>query len=161
MTEKENHIESEESSESHYELGYLLMPTITEENLPHETASVREAIEKHGVIISGAAPMEKHLSYEMTKRIGGKNLRFVKAYFGHFIFQATTDGMAEIREAIKKNDRVLRFLLISRTKESLVAPTRRISRPPESRPKRPEEKSAPMNEAEVDKEIEKMVAASE
>ena len=161
MTEKEIQIETDESPRSHYELGYLLLPTISEEDLPGEAAHVREMIEKNGTIISGAAPIEKHLAYEITKRVGVKNLRFQKAYFGHFIFQATSDGMADIREAVKKHDRILRSLLIVRTKESLVAPTRRIPRSPESRPKRSEEKSTPMNEAEVDKEIEKMVAAAE
>ena len=145
----------------HYELGFLLVSAIAEENLASEAATIREAIEKHGVIVSGAAPMEKQLSYEMRKRSGGKNMRFRKAYFGHFIFQASADGMAEIREAIKKNDRVLRFLLIARTKESLVAPTRRIPRAPEMRPKRIEEKGAPIDEVAIDKEIEKMVAAAE
>lgn len=161
MTEKEIHAEREESARSHYELGYLLVPTITEENLPGEGVGVRDVIEKRGTIISGAAPIEKHLTYEMTKRIGGKNVRFVKAYFGHFIFEASAEGMAEAREDLKKNDKVLRFLLVSRTKESLVAPTRRIPRAPEMRPKRAAEKSAPINEAELDKEIEKMVAAAE
>ena len=153
--------ENEEQEMGHFELGYLLFPAIVEENLALEAAAIREVIEGNGVIVSGAAPIEKHLAYKIVKRAGGKYMRFVKAYFGHFIFRATVDGMTEIGETIKKNDHVLRSLLIKRTRESLIAPIRRIPRAPEMRPKRAAEKSAPINEAEIDKEIEKMVAAAE
>jgi len=161
MTKEENDVEKEEALKFHYELGYLLVPTIPEENLPAEATIVREAIEKYGTIVSGAAPLEKHLAYEIAKQVGGKKMHFQKGYFGHFVFEVDKDGMAEIREAIKKNNQVLRFLLVTRTKESLIAPTRRIPRTSESRPKRAEEKSAPVNEVELDKEIEKMVATVE
>ena len=87
-------------------------------------------------------------------------MRFVKAYFGHFIFRATVDGMTEIGETIKK---MITYcaLFLSNARESLIAPIRRIPRAPEMRPKRAAEKSAPINEAEIDKEIEEMVAAAE
>lgn len=160
MTETEE-MEKDEQGTGHFELAYLLLPTIVEENISNEAGKIRDVLEKHGVVVSGALPEMKPLSYEMMKRAGGKKYWFHTAYFGHFIFQATPDEMAKARELIKKNDLVLRSILVKRTKESLTAAPRRIPRTSESRPKRTEEKSAPMDEAAVDKEIEKMVAAAE
>lgn len=161
MIEKKEHTEEDESARSAYEVGYLLVPTIPEEDAAGEATKIRDIIEKHGAVVSGAAPLERALAYEIAKRAGGKILRFQKAYFGHFVFETTKEGAADINLAIKKNDKILRFLLVNRTKESLVAPTRRIPRAPEMRQKRTEEKGAPMDEAAVDQEIEKMVAATE
>lgn len=160
MTERQE-MEEDEKGTGHFELSYLLLPTIIEENLPREAGQIRDVLEKHGVVVSGVLPEMRPLSYKMMKRSGGKKYWFHTAYFGHFIFQATSDEMAEAREFMKKNDLVLRFLLVKRTKESLTAAPRRIPRTSESRPKRSEEKSLPMNEEEVDKEIEKMVAVAE
>jgi len=161
MTEKKEHMEADESARSHYEVGYLLVPTISEDDVSGEATKIRDAIEKHGVVVSGAAPDLKHLTYTIVKHAAGKNHRFDNAYFGHFVFETTKDGVSDITAAVKKNDKVLRSLIINRSKESLVAPTRRIPRSSETHTKRVEEKTAPMDETAVDQEIERMVAETE
>lgn len=148
----------EEKNTVYYEIGYLIAPTITEEDAPSEGAKVRDIVEKQGFIVSVAEPEKRSLAYEITKRFGGKNHRFRTAYFGHLIFQAVPEDATAIREGIRKNDAIIRTLIIKRTKESLTAVPRRVTHTGEPRTKRMVEKAEPINEAELDKQIEKMVA---
>lgn len=146
-----------------YELGYLLSPTITEENLSKETGAVKEALGTGSFVISELEPKMKEIAYQMEKTISGKKNIFETAYFGSVYFQAEPESINAIKKNIDKNENIIRYLVIRRNKEILMAPKKVYS--PRVKPTHsPTEadKNIPsatvINEAELDKTIEKLVA---
>ncbi|MFC1775315.1 30S ribosomal protein S6 [Patescibacteria group bacterium] len=146
-----------------YELGYLLVPTITEEKLGGEASKVMDVLEKDGNIVSSENPKEQVLAYTMNKVIAGKKQTFNDAYFGSIIFGAESDAIEVIKKELDKNDNILRFMIIGRTKESLIAPQKRVATAPIDRAKeasstiKNKEVKKEVDEKEIDKEIEELV----
>ena len=137
-----------------YEVGYLIVPTVPEDDIGSKVALLRDAIEKSGMILSENAPEMRVLAYEMTKELGGKKRRFHKAYFGAIVFQAPARDISRIKKDIEGKDEVLRSLFIKRTRESLAAATA-----PAARQKSvPTEKKKEVNNEEIDNAIEELVA---
>ena len=60
MMEKQDR-ENEEQEMGHFELGYLLLPAIVEENLALGGGGHSRGDRGNGVIVSGAAPIENIL----------------------------------------------------------------------------------------------------
>ena len=162
--EKEEKEEHDEREAGIYELGYLLLPTIPEEKIGEEVAKVKDAVGENGLVISGADAEMITLAYPMVKVLGGKNNTFASGYFGSLIFQTGSDTVGAVKTALTKNDRVLRFLIIKRTKESLLPSVRKSSSTREKTPagarahneQTPGERKA--LEEEIDKTIEELVA---
>lgn len=102
-----------------YELGYLIIPTITEEKLPEEVSVLRNSIENAGGSVqSDDFPKMKKLAYEMIQDLsGGKRSKFEDAYFGWMRFDMPSEGVVSLLEDLKKNGSVLRHLLINLSKE--------------------------------------------
>lgn len=145
-----------------YEVGYLILPTVTEEALPREVTALKDVLERvKAAVISEEFPKFKALSYPMEKRLPDGSLqRFANAYFGWVKFEVQAEGIKKIEEEFKRNANVLRFLLIKTVRESTLS----FGRPPRTeRPVRKEvpkdaPASAPVSEAELDKSIEKLIA---
>ncbi len=108
-----------------YELGFLLLPTIPEEDINEEVSKIKDAMGESGLVISGETAEMRTLAYPMTKAFGGRNNTFTSAYFGSLIFQTGSGTVGDVKIALTKNDRVLRFLIIKRTKESLLPSVRK------------------------------------
>jgi len=146
-----------------YELGYLIIPTVIEEKLSGEMVKVKDVLEKDGKIVSSDAPKEQELAYEMNKKINGKRQVFKDAYFGSIIFEADSVSIDGIKKELDKNDNILRFMIIGRTKEILIAPQKRIATAPIDRSKeasstiKNKEVKKEVDEKEIDKEIESLV----
>ena len=123
MTDKENNIENNGKSGKDtlkvYEVGYLLLPTLPEEKLGEEVASVRNLIEKNnGSFISEDFPKRKVLAYEMDKVIETKKFKFKEGYFGWVKFEVGSDAISNIEKGLKSNLNILRFLLINTAREN-------------------------------------------
>lgn len=112
-----------------YELGYLLVPTIPEEQTGECVVKIRDVIEQSGFIVSENNPEELVLSYEMSKSIKGKKQRFSKAYFGALIFRIPAEKVAGTKQGLEKNDEILRFIIIRRTEDN-VMPAQNMLRQP-------------------------------
>lgn len=102
-----------------YELGYLLIPIIAPEKIADEVNAVRAAIESSGgLVLFEEAAKERKLAYEMSHDItGGKRAKYDDAYFGWFKFSLSSDAVKTMEAELKKNQSLIRYLVINLTKE--------------------------------------------
>ena len=146
-----------------YEVGFHVVPSIAEEKLPAEVTVIKDILTTNGgVVIAEDFPKLKALSYQMTKVVGAKHLKFDTAYFGWVKFEMNSEEIGKVKTALERNDNVLRFIIIKTVRESTLAvikpPTFRSDAKPTAGeiPKHKEIKS-PVSEAELDKTIDALV----
>ncbi|MFH1473056.1 MAG: 30S ribosomal protein S6 [bacterium] len=116
-----------------YELSYLLLPSIPEENLPAVVTSLQNIIEKAGgQIFDSEAPFKRGLAYQMSKIVGASNYIVKEAYIGWLKFDDSPSKIAEINIAVEAIPEVLRFLLVKAPRETVFtfASTRVIEETP-------------------------------
>lgn len=102
-----------------YELGYHFVPTVSEEQIPGISGAVRGMIEKNSKeIISEELPVFIDLAYQVIKTVEHKNKRFDEAYFGWIKFEGSPEGIAVIEEGLKKDENILRYLIVKTLRES-------------------------------------------
>jgi len=154
---------NEENERKIYELGFLVSPIVPDEKIGSETTAVRDILETCSNVISSEIPSMKDLEYDIDKVIGGKKHHFSSAYFGFFIFETEAQNIEKIKNELEKGKNIVRFIIITRTKESLKERKRKSVTPAAKKPlgigkqesKASEEK---IDEKELDKTIEELVA---
>ncbi len=125
MEKKKNEIQEDmDITPKVYEVGYLLLPSLAEENLAQEVALIKAVVEKNnGTFISEDFPKLRNLTYTMSKLIDTKKQKFDKGYFGWVKFEVPATALVAIKATLEANPHVLRFLLINTVKENtLVVP---------------------------------------
>ena len=166
MAKKKTDIETEENSEekefrvSVYEVGYIMVPTIAEENLGGEVTSFKDMFLENGaVFISDEYPKLIELAYEMSRSINNKKQKFSYGYFGWVKFECTTGEAKIIKEILDKNEKLVRFLMIKTVRENTMSVKRSYSKQEggRRRPIQKHEESTPINEETIDKEIDALV----
>ena len=154
----------EETPESRiYEIGYLLLPTISEEVLPQEVTALKDVLEKEkAMIISEEFPRFRALSYGMRKRTGGTYQTYLNAYFGWVKFEVKAGSAARIERELKKHASLLRFMLIKTVREQTFGLGRplRTERAPRREAPKDVLSSVPVSEIELDKSLEKLIGES-
>ena len=153
------------NEEKIYEIGYHLISSIAEENVPAEEAKVKEylAAEK-AMIISEEAPALRPLAYKIKKAFGGVYKTFDKAYFGFIKFELPEEGdIITIDAKLKGNDNVLRHLVIKTVRENtMYSPKMTVFSDKEMKiksPLAPMEKSVKKEESSTPEEIDKSIDA--
>ncbi len=102
-----------------YELGYHLVPTLPAEKIPEASGAVRGMIERISKdIIAEELPVFIDLAYQVIKTINHKNKRFDDAYFGFIKFEASPEDIAKLEAELKKDENVLRYLVIKAFREN-------------------------------------------
>jgi len=158
---EENPEEEKDLRLSVYEVGYLMVPTIAEENLGGEVTTFKDMFLENGaVFISDEYPKLIELAYEMSRSINNKKQKFSYGYFGWVKFECTTFQAKIIKEILDKNEKLIRFLMIKTVRENTMSVKRAYGRQDGGR-RRPaqkqEESVAPINEETIDKEIDALV----
>jgi ribosomal protein S6 len=143
-----------------YEVGYLMVPTIAEENLGGEVTAFKDMLTEQGVtFVSDEYPKMMELAYEMTRSIANKKQRFSYGYFGWVKFECSSAQARVIKDMLEKNEKLIRYLFIKTVRESTMSSKRPYGKPEgmkrRSTPKT--EKSEPINEEVIDKEIDALV----
>jgi len=150
-----------------YELGYLLVPYLPVEEVGKNVESlIKDKIEAMGGEVTSALdPVMTRLAYLITKIINNKHTKFSDAYFGALRFKLAPDKVKKLEANWKKDENLVRFLLITLPKgsENIVAPKRAFARREDKpfeieriMPEKEEEKTA-LSAEELDKEIDKLV----
>lgn len=109
-----------------YELGYLVLPSIPEENLSQVVESIKKVVNKAGgKELDGEDPFKHGLAYPMSKVVGSSKYVVNDAYIGWMKFElsASEDRESEhpaetIKKEIEAMHEVLRLLLIKAPRES-------------------------------------------
>jgi ribosomal protein S6 len=149
-----------------YEVGYLIAPSIKEEDVDKVVAEVRKEVEQHsGSFIAEGAPSLTRLSYPIEGLEGGKRVDNDRAYFGWLKFEAPSEAAISLEDSLKRNNSVIRHIVFRTVREEtrahLKAPQLREVRRTDtikSTPKRVEESAAPVSEAQLDKALEDITA---
>ncbi len=149
----------EDARLSVYEVGYHLVPTIAEENLGEEVTLLKDFFSENGVsFIADEYPKMVEFAYEMSRSINNKKQKFSYGYFGWVKFECTTDQAKVIKEALDKNEKIIRYLFIKTVRESTMSPKRQYRGESKRRSSpKTEEATLPINEETIDKEIDALV----
>ena len=163
-SEIKNEIEIEGDANSRvYELGYLLVPTISEENLSVIYGNLKELVVSFGgEIISDEMPKMIPLAYPMLKVVANVRNKFKTAYFGWAKFTMDSDKVLELKKKLDLDPNFIRFLILKTVKENTIA-TKKFARGethrrPMYKKNENKETAVPINKEEIDKEIDAMVA---
>lgn len=102
-----------------YELGYLILPSVAEENLSEVVTRLKNIVKKAGgTELAGEDPFKMDLAYEMSKVVSARKYVVTEAYLGWTKFELEPSELALLNDEIKKVDEVLRFLLIKTPRET-------------------------------------------
>ena len=154
----------EEKKSRIYEAGYLLLSTLSEEEMPAVYTGLKDLVASFGAeIISDEMPKMIPLSYTMSKVIQNVRNKFDSAYFGWIKFEIDPEKIGELKKKLDLEPKILRFLVLKTVKENTIASKRFVHRDLRRKisiKKEGEENEtpAPIDKEEIDKEIEAMVA---
>ncbi|MEJ0001596.1 MAG: 30S ribosomal protein S6 [bacterium] len=151
-----------------YEIGYLLVPTTAEEQVPALYGNMKEAVTSmEGTLISDEMPKMIPLAYTMLKVYKNVRSKYDTAYFGWVKFTMDSQKLLELKKTLDLDPNIIRFLIVKTVKENTIAARRFMHREgggtSHRRPvtaKREGEAPVEINKEEVDKEIEAMVSAA-
>lgn len=110
---------NKDTGQTVYELGYLVLPSIAEDNLSSVVASIKSIISKAGgVEIAGEDPFMQELAYTMNKTVGASRYVVNEAYIGWIKFDATPDAVLSIKTEVEAMGEILRALLVKAPRET-------------------------------------------
>ncbi|MEA3384111.1 MAG: 30S ribosomal protein S6 [Campylobacterota bacterium] len=89
----------------HYETMFIVKPTLTEEEIQNQIATVKANIEKNGGEVVSCDDMGmKNLAYEIQKNKRG--------YYYVIYFKAPSESVAELERNYRVNESIIRFIFI-------------------------------------------------
>lgn len=161
--------EDKEVSLGTYELGYHLVPSLSENDLALRVGEIMQAVTKSGgKILSEGAPQAFTLAYTMKRLRGGRWDTYNTSHFGWIRFEAPTNGLEEVKELLEHADYLIRHLIL-RLEAGALASTA-VTRAPKhvalkevhTTPKQIEKKQmveekGEVSEEELDKQIEDLI----
>jgi ribosomal protein S6 len=145
-----------------YEIGYHIVPIISDEDLGARVTAIRDAIERFGgVTIADEYPRRFELAYPMAKVAQNKRSTYAQSSFGWTKFEILPKAIPEIEKILAANDDILRFIVVETVRENTLVPKKILrERKPGDEPERKtekEEEKPKLTEAELDKTIEDLV----
>lgn len=166
VEEKDTAAGAGESAARVYEVGYVITPTMKEQEVEKIVGDVRSEIGKaNGSFIAEGAPSLARLSYAMPALENGKRMLHDRGYFGWIKFDSSIASAGRLKEALEKNEQVMRFIVFRTVREDtrakMKAPQLREVRRTDtikSAPRRAEEASGPVSEAELEKALQNITA---
>jgi ribosomal protein S6 len=139
-----------------YELGYHLIPTLAEEEVPQYVNKIKDALDSYGaIVISEEMPKRIELAYTMHPSVKNKKQRYDKAYFGWVKFETDTQSVEEFKKFIDSLDEVFRSLIIITVRENTMAPKKLFVTTKKRTTKHGDEEK--LDVAQVDKEIDALI----
>jgi ribosomal protein S6 len=153
---------SEEANSQVYEVGYLLVPTIPEEDIAINYGNIKDMVSSFGgEVITDEMPKMIPLAYTMQKVVSNVRNKFNKAYFGWVKFVMDSQKVLELKKHLDLDPNFIRFLIIKTVKENTIAAKRFVRGETYKRPMKkstPNENAVPIDKEEIDKEIDALVA---
>ena len=147
-----------------YELGYLLAPSISQDDIPVHYGNMKELVlSLGGEIIADEIPKPIPLAYSMSKVISNTRNKFNTAYFGWIKFEVSAEKALELKRRLDLDPNIVRFLILKTVRENTIASKRfirgdMVRKKPFIRKISENETAMPINKEEIDKEIDALVA---
>ena len=161
MPDMESEEKNSVSDNKVYELGYLLVPTIAEEDVPINYGNTKELVSSFGgEIIADEMPKAINLAYSMSKVVSNVRHKFNTAYFGWTKFTMNAERVLELKKHLDLDPNFIRFLIVKTVKENTIASKRFVRGDSYKRPvaRKNTEENIPINKEEIDKEIDALIA---
>ncbi len=113
-------LDSDELKTAVYEIGYHLVPTLSEEELPVAVSKITDTLKGEGAIFVGEQfPSRIQLAYSIAKRIDTVRKNFDEAYFGWMAFEISKKALTKIKAALDVHPSLLRYLFIVTDKNAV------------------------------------------
>lgn len=104
-----------------YEISFIFDNNIDEEAALKKGDALKQSIATlGGSFISEEAPYMRELAYEMIRVQNNVNIRFNEGYFGWIKFELSGDKVKEFEKAIKLDEQVVRYLVVTTVRENTV-----------------------------------------
>ena len=151
------------SNDGVYEVGFLFVPSITEEKMNEVFSLFKDTLIQSGAtaIIGEEAPKNIALAYTMEKTINNKIERFKEGWFGWVKFEIDPSLLAKLDAKLRLREDMIRHLITSTVRENTIAskrafgPRRRLSKDATK------ENAPEMSKEEIDREIDALVSEKE
>jgi ribosomal protein S6 len=147
-----------------YEVGFHLLPALSEEAVTTAAGKVHSAL-ADAEIIAEQFPQKMTLAYTIERSVSGKREKFTESYFGWIKFTAEREAIPALQEKLRAMSDILRYMVIETVREEAAAPRRAVftsDRLEGQTLKKPttekEEKGGEVSEEELDKSIDALVA---
>lgn len=112
-------MDSDKGSTAVYEVSYLLLPTLSQEQVPGKVAGIKEALTSFGAtLISDEDPVLIDLAYQMVKVVQTTRHKADEGYFGWVKFELEKSKINGVKKFLDEHHDVLRHLIIKTVKEN-------------------------------------------
>lgn len=102
-----------------YEASYLLVPTLSQEQVPAKVSAIKEALVSFGAtLISDEDPVLIDLAYQMVKVVQTNRVKANEGYFGWVKFELDKSSIKLVKKMLDESPDVLRHLIIKTVKEN-------------------------------------------
>ncbi len=102
-----------------YEASFLLVPTLSAEQVPGKVSAIKEALVSFGAtIISDEDPVLIDLAYPMVKVVQTNRFKANEGYFGWVKFELGKDAVKLVKKMLDESPDVLRHLIIKTVREN-------------------------------------------
>jgi ribosomal protein S6 len=149
-----------------YEIGFHVVPTVDEANVPAVVAKILATLKKGDAeIISEQAPARMRLAYTIERATVGKREKYDEAYFGVIKFATERENIGALEQFVRGDREILRYLLVETTREDIMAAPRRATFASDrlegetiKKPVAAPEKPAEVSQEDLDKSIDALVS---
>ncbi len=149
-----------------YEIGFIFVPTIAEDQIAGTYGNLKETLSSFGAdFISEEMPKMMPLAYTMRKVISNVHNKFNTGYFGWTKFTMDADKVVELKKKLDLDSTIVRFLILKTVRENTISGKKfgrsdmTYRKAPVAKKEGEAEVSAPMDEKAIDQEIDALVAA--
>ncbi|WP_257937788.1 30S ribosomal protein S6 [Campylobacter lari] len=105
----------------HYEVLFILKPTLTEEEVSAKLEFVKEVLTKNGAEIESVVPMG-------TRKLAYKIKKYERGTYFVIYFKAPTNLIAELERILRITEEVIRFLIVKYENKKEIAAWEKLSK---------------------------------
>ncbi|EAH7584897.1 30S ribosomal protein S6 [Campylobacter lari] len=105
----------------HYEVLFILKPTLTEEEVSAKLEFVKEVLTKNGAEIESVVPMG-------TRKLAYKIKKYERGIYFVIYFKAPTNLIAELERVLRITEEVIRFLIVKYENKKEIAAWEKLSK---------------------------------
>ncbi|EGK8007770.1 30S ribosomal protein S6 [Campylobacter lari] len=105
----------------HYEVLFILKPTLTEEEVSAKLDFVKEVLTKNSAEIESVVPMG-------TRKLAYKIKKYERGTYFVIYFKAPTNLIAELERVLRITEEVIRFLIVKYENKKEIAAWEKLSK---------------------------------